>query len=486
MIKKIATNTAYLFSSSIINRILSTITGLVTAKVLGPNDFGLLRLINYIPSLSKFGSLGLSAVAKREIPHIRGRKEGYKKESKIKNVSFSAEIIWGLILSLVIIVVSFFFENYIVKYGLLVTSITLFFGCIRRIYFVILTVDKRFKDIAYVQVISGFILSLIVLSTVYWGKIFSVLFGGLVATLISLIVLARTVKLDFNFSLNSQELSRQLKIGIPLAGGTFAYGVFGWTERSFIIGLFGSEILGYYMFFIFLIEGVTIFLKNFLRSITVDLYENLGKDTLDRKTKNMVIKPSLLIALLFPFIGGLVWILGIPIIANYLQSYSEVSSIIMFIVPLMTFESVSSLARTSMNSARLNMQVHFMILFFVASFIFGLGVYIFRDYNNQLLLVAVVRIVSSLSIFLGGFFLIKKYFFNSRVEFIKTLFMLLFPMCYVFFIIHTIKLFIHSDTLLQNLYQLILYVLIMVPIFILYWRMLKLTKLIKKIMMKEK
>ena len=103
-----------------------------------------------------------------------------------------------------------------------------------------------------------------------------------------------------------------------------------------------------------------------------------------------------------------------------------------------------------MNSARLNMQVHFMILFFIASVIFGLGVYTFRDYNNQILLAAIVRIISSLSIFLGGFVLIKKYFFKSTVEFIKTLFMLLFPMCYVFFIIYTIKLFIHSDTLLYK------------------------------------
>ena len=62
--EKIVKDTVYLLSSSLIGRIFSGIAGIITARVLGPEDFGLLKIINYIPSVAKYGSFGLCSYTK--------------------------------------------------------------------------------------------------------------------------------------------------------------------------------------------------------------------------------------------------------------------------------------------------------------------------------------------------------------------------------------------------------------------------------------
>ena len=64
--EKIIKDTGYLLGGSLVGRFFSGIAGIITARVLGPNDYGLLKIINYIPSLAKYGSFGFGSVAKRK------------------------------------------------------------------------------------------------------------------------------------------------------------------------------------------------------------------------------------------------------------------------------------------------------------------------------------------------------------------------------------------------------------------------------------
>ena len=72
-----------------------------------------------------------------------------------------------------------------------------------------------------------------------------------------------------------------------MTAGTFAFGLFGWVQRGLTISVFGSEVLGYYMLFVFILDGITVLMNNFLRSIAIDLYQKLGLKVIDKKKQKM-------------------------------------------------------------------------------------------------------------------------------------------------------------------------------------------------------
>ena len=122
--QKIAKDTLFLIGRSVAVRGLSLPVSLLTARVLGPETFGLLGIINQVPGLAKFGSLGFGSVAFREISHIRdeGRVD---RESEIRNVSFTADLLWSLLITAVVLSVSFFFDRVEVRWGLRIAAVPL-------------------------------------------------------------------------------------------------------------------------------------------------------------------------------------------------------------------------------------------------------------------------------------------------------------------------------------------------------------------------
>lgn len=474
MFNKIAKDTVFLIISSVIGRILGVVTGLLTAKVLGPTGFGYLKIINFIPSLTKFGSLGLLAVAQREIPHIRGQNLGKAKEKEVCNVSFSGELIWGCIMSISVIIISLFYDNIIIRYGLWITAGNLIVGTGVRIYTVKFAVDKKFKRISILEFINIFIASLIIFATIHWVGIFSVLSAYLLGNIIILFMMFRLMRLDYSFSLNKAELLRQLKIGLPLAGATIAFGIFAFTQRGLTTIIFGVEVLGYYMLFLFMIESVSTLLNNFTRAITVDLYENLAQIKNHNKARDMVLKPSLMIALIYPTMGAIICLFVPAAIKLLLPQFQEVISILMLILPVMVFESCSHLVRSSMNSAGLNMQVQFMILWIIAAFVFALVVYVYRFDGHPLTILAGARCASSIILFFGGFLFTRSFYSESTTDLLKLICKMLVPLSTVVIILKLINHQHLEVDILSTIYKLLIFIILMLPMFWFYNKILDL------------
>jgi len=470
---KILQDTGYLFSSSIASRIISAIAGIVTARVLGPADYGLLKIINFIPSLAKFGSFGFGSVARREIPHLRGGGYGLVAEQKVKNVSFSADLLWGGLISFIIFSVSFFYERPEIKIGLWIVSISLFIGAILRLYNIVLSVDKRFSKVAILGLISHLVSSVLILSTIYWGRIFSVLGAGLAAGMITIYYCQRKTPLGFSFAITKEEFFRQLWIALPLAGGTIAFGIFGWVQRLQVISIFSSEMLGYYMLMIFLIRLMLLFVNTLLRASSIELYERLGEGRETQESKSFILKPSLALGLFMPLVGGMAWLVS-PIVFNHiLPDYKPALVMLPFLIPILVFEGVSAMPRTAMNSAKLNMQSHFMGLWLIATGCFAVITYFSYQYNWGLVGIIIARTVAAFSLFCGGYFLTYKYFFKNILDMLSQVFVLLAPMIVAvgicFFLVIMIDLYSLKHIMLKVLFFLILYI----PIMIIYERHLQ-------------
>tara|TARA_X000000368_G_C23033314_1_gene713542 strand:- start:195 stop:1637 length:1443 start_codon:yes stop_codon:yes gene_type:complete len=478
MIKKVANDTFYLLTSSLFGRFFGAIIGLLTAKVLGPSDFGILKIINFLPKLSKFGSLGLADVVKREIPHLRSQNINPKLEKKIKDVGFSWHVVWSVILSFFIFFISFLYNDSIIKYGLWIVSLTLFFNSLNKICFVLLSIDKNFKAISYTNALIVLSSSVFILVTIYSFKIYSILFAGLFSSIIGFIFLLRLSKISkIRFSYNKNELFRQLKVGIWLSSGTIAFGVFSLTQRILILNFFNSEILGIYMLFIFIYEGLILLANNFLRAITIDLYEKLSNIDINKSVKNIILKCSLFIGLIFPILSGLI-VLILPFFINiYFKEYNIINTSLFLLIPIITFETASLLIRTTMNSRKINMQIQFAILYFLSTLVFILFLYVFNFFSSELYIAILSRTFASISLFFGGFLLTRKYFFNSNYTFIKNILILLLPMFNVLFSILVISYFDYYNIIIK----LFFYILLIFPITYIYSKKLKLRYVFNKI-----
>ncbi len=367
----IALDTGSLLASSLWSRVLGMVVNIVTARVLGPADFGVLKLIGFVPKLAKFGSFGFGGVAQREIPHLRGAGASSDEEQRVKSVSFTADLIWTCLLALAVIVVSLFYERPEVRYGLWISALALVAGQIGRIYAVVCSVDKRFAVIAQAAAIGTTVEALTVLTTVYWGRMYSVLGGALLGGLVAIVWYHRCARLNFRWLLARDELVRQFVIALPLAGGTVAFGLFAWVERLQVLSLFGSEQLGIYMLTVAVYELGLLLTNTMLRASGVHLYERLGQGSDARNSAGLVLKPSLVLAYLFPLGGGLLWLLGPLLVSIVLPAYVDVAPLLPWVGVMLTLGGVSAMPMTAMNSARLNMQTLTMLMWLGASGLFA-------------------------------------------------------------------------------------------------------------------
>ena len=78
-----------LLRKNIFVNFLQVLKYFVVASFLGPTQFGILKLLDIIQELAKYGNLGYTSVASREIPYHRGLKN-FKQEYLTRNVAYSS------------------------------------------------------------------------------------------------------------------------------------------------------------------------------------------------------------------------------------------------------------------------------------------------------------------------------------------------------------------------------------------------------------
>ena len=353
--QRIVRDAGLLVGRSLFGRAIGYPVALVTARVLGPEVFGLLQLVNFIPGLAKYGGLGYGAVAVREISHLRGTGQA-DRESYVKNISFTSDIVWSLLLAAVVVAVSFFFDRAEVRWGLRMAAVTLFIRQLSRLYMVNIRLTRRFPLLARVQVIGEIAAAAFVVGTVYFWGIYGVLAAGIASGALMTLLFQRSIGLGFRPAFNRSELLRQTGIAVPLALGTLTYGAFAWAERGLVGGLFGLDGLGVYMLTVLGIQAGLVVVNSFLQAATVDLYERLGARGKAGRLGGIVSLPTAAFAYFFPLVGAGAVFLGPPIVRLVLPAYADVIPLLPWLAAVLWVRALPSLQLASMNSAQLNQQ----------------------------------------------------------------------------------------------------------------------------------
>ena len=129
--------------TNIILQPIQLIKSIVVAKFLGPDSFGILKSLELIQMLDKYGNLGFRAAAAREIGNAKGRGD-LGKEIIVRNNAYSGEIILSLFLFLTGCISSIIIKDETISLMLLISSFSLLFSKLRGIFNTEVTIQKKF------------------------------------------------------------------------------------------------------------------------------------------------------------------------------------------------------------------------------------------------------------------------------------------------------------------------------------------------------
>ena len=284
---------------------IQLIKSFLVAKYLGPGDYGILQSADLITKLNKFGNLGFTNVAIREIGVLKGQNLP-EREKEIRDTAYTAEIILASLLAISGVIVSLLLSTTWV-WIIILASIGLLINKIRTIFNIEATIQRRFTLIAKITFATGLFVSLLIASTVPFLRIYASLGMPILVSLCAILYYKRTLKFDYSFRINKKELIHQLRIGIPLSLGGLAYGSYVYIERIIIITFLTITDLGYFGFATMVsTQFVTLFLSA-IKVRKMNILEYLGKEEY-KKVHKLVIKETLI--LLIGSIGVilLVWV----------------------------------------------------------------------------------------------------------------------------------------------------------------------------------
>jgi len=239
---KIIKGTSWIAFSQIINQLLSFGIIVVLARLLDPDDFGTVAISAvFVGFVGMLGNLGMGqAIIQRQ-----------KIDEYYLSTCFWTSFFSGIGIAIVLILISPFVSNYyhkdILKYIIIISSLSFIFGALTSTHITLLTKELEFNKIALLnifrKVISG---GTAIILAVYGFGVWSLVMGGLVASILILPIVWHLVKWRPKIIFRKKCFKDLFGFGSNL----LAFNIFNYFSRNFdnlIIGkILGTQSLGYY------------------------------------------------------------------------------------------------------------------------------------------------------------------------------------------------------------------------------------------------
>lgn len=331
---------------------IAIIKGFVIANVLGPADYGILKTVELIQMLNKFGNLGFKTVANREMSNAIG--EGDEDTLvKVRNTNYTAEIILSFILFFIGIISSFFISN--IKIGLLVglASTSLLISKIEALLKTESAIQKEFQLLSRVTFYTGLIVAVLVMILVSFLKVYAIFLVNIIAFSVGCYLLRKNLSFPFRFKIDKKVLKYSIKIGIPFTIATLSLGLYKYSERLLLVDFLGKVALGYFSFAMMVSNSLSILFKASIKVRLQDIWQLVGSQKFERLNK-MVIKESLILTVISILIIPVIWIaidFTVPLI---LPKYVDAIPIVRISTLIIPFQVVANYAGAVTTSKRVN------------------------------------------------------------------------------------------------------------------------------------
>lgn len=315
-------------------RPIQLIKGFVVAKYLGPADYGLLKSIELIQMLNKYGSLGFNTTAAREVGHALAN-DDTKRIQLIRNTAYSSELVLSLLLFMVGMCSSLFFESRTVSILIILASFGLLASKLRGILATEAVIQKKFILTSKITFITVTAASIIVIVTVPFFKIYAVLFTNIVIGMAAIALFVKPLRFRFSFNIQKTEFKRILRISVPLTFGSLSLASFKYSERILLLSYLGSTALGLFSFAEMVASQISVIIKASIKVRIQDIYENLGKE---RYTyiHTMVMRETILLTAMSLLFIPVLWVAIHFLVPLFLPNWTEgvfVAQLFLFSLP---------------------------------------------------------------------------------------------------------------------------------------------------------
>jgi len=285
-----------LVSAQVLLRPLQIIKSFFVAKYLGPETFGIVKSVELISMLNKFGNLGFKSVLIRDVTTYNAKGEVLRGNS-IKNNAYPAEFCLSFFLLLIGFTISTFFDEKIFI-AIILASLGLFSAKLLGMFQTELQINKKFKDLSKIILYQGIFNVIFIILTVPYFNIYAVLSVPVLSAFLMSFYALKFTGMFFKFQINKKELIQILKISIPLSLPTLFYGLFKYVERGLIIGYLGLVSVGIFGFADTIVGiFISILIGSVMKVRGLVVFESLAKGEY-LKVHKMIIKETLILVLI--------------------------------------------------------------------------------------------------------------------------------------------------------------------------------------------
>jgi O-antigen/teichoic acid export membrane protein len=353
LVERVSTKTAkdYLFLtvSNIAIRPIQFVKGIVVAKYISPETYGLYRTGELITMLNKFGNLGFNSTASREVGTALGEKN-QRKANYFRLSCYSGEFSLAIILLVLGLTSSLTVISKNVLFLVIITStFTLFLSKIHGIYTTEAIIQREFKLISISSVVGSAVSSILTILLVPFYGIYAVLLFPVAQELIILFIFWRKINLNTSIKIFDKSISSVFKTSFHFSLSTISYGGYKYAERLILVSQLGTKALGFFSFSSLFAEQATQFVFMMVKVRKQKLFEELGKGNYTAVHKIVKRETNLFLILSilsFPIIGLFLYYF-IPL---YLPKWVEAlnaSYLMLILIPLKVLGSYESIVIVS-------------------------------------------------------------------------------------------------------------------------------------------
>jgi O-antigen/teichoic acid export membrane protein len=341
--------------------LLSGIIGLpvsiYVATVLLPNEYGTYGFLSLWLSYAALVSPGILMAGRREIPVYIGKGDN-KAADTVQNISLTGELLYTLIPFLAILTASFFFKESAIKLGLVIIAATYLVSQVASYLASINFIRELFGVVLKARVILAILSPVIVLSSVRWLGMYSLLVAPLVGGFVLLGYYLRAKTVTFHFTLDRSEIVRLVKYGIVLQLGGLVYWLVRLSDKTVIAAMLSRYDLGLYTYATMFIAYALIIPTDFGNILQPILWREAPNGSF-RAVKRIVVYVALGTAMLIPLAQLFYYLVMQLVTVDYVGSITSFN-ILSYNIYLVTIVTVPNLILSSsvINRQNVNLLVY--------------------------------------------------------------------------------------------------------------------------------
>jgi O-antigen/teichoic acid export membrane protein len=309
-------------SSAYLSQIVGLISGVLIARLLGPEEFGIWNVVMLVLGYATYTELGVLSAMGRDLPLHLGQGD-LKKASAVEGAARYVTI-FGAVLTAVIIGIFSFFGIHSLKMsiGLQVTALVLILQQIYTYHRIHLRSYNRFKELSRQQVIFSLLTAFTGILLVFLAGLEGRLFAAFLAHLLILVYAVRRDPWKSIEKFDWAVTKSLLRVGIPIIFSGIIITMLTSIDRLMIITFLDEKQLGYFGLGIMLVGAVSIVPAMAIQVLVPKINFLYGSSGMSIESlRSYVLKPSLVLSLALPLVIGPVFLLLPFIVQSFMPEF---------------------------------------------------------------------------------------------------------------------------------------------------------------------